>query len=245
MQRKGICKNIGICNHANSHKVVIINDDNEEFVCPECGEPLEPCKDVEETTAPKKNNLPIIIGIVAAVVIVGGIIAAVCFSGGESEPTKPEPAAAVVDSDSIAAANTEAELQKERQRADSLAKVAAEAQQNTAQPQTAPASAPTAKPQQSTPKTQSSSNGKLRLSYGSYSGDLKNGYPDGMGRLTYSSSRQINRYDSKRRVANAGDYVIGEFVRGFFVQGKHYDSDGNLIETLMIGTPANDSYDSK
>ena len=46
-------------------------------------------------------------------------------------------------------------------------------------------------------------------------------------------------------MADAGDYVIGEFVRGFFLQGKHYDSDGNLIETLMIGVPVSNAYDQK
>ena len=95
------------------------------------------------------------------------------------------------------------------------------------------------------PASSAKSNGKLNLSYGNYAGDIKDGYPDGMGRLTYSTSRVINKYDSKSRSASVGDYVVGEFVRGFFVQGKHYNSNGDLIETIMVGVPASNNYDSK
>lgn len=91
----------------------------------------------------------------------------------------------------------------------------------------------------------SSGNGTLRLSYGKYSGAIKNGYPHGQGRLTYTKSRQINRNDAKGRTANAGDYVIGEFYNGFLVYGKHYDSAGNLLGSLNFGVGNESSYDSK
>lgn len=78
--------------------------------------------------------------------------------------------------------------------------------------------------------------GSLRLSYGTYTGQIKNGYPNGQGRLKYSTSRQINKYDSKGRMANPGDVVQGTFVNGFITIGKHYDASGNLIESLNIGT---------
>lgn len=78
--------------------------------------------------------------------------------------------------------------------------------------------------------------GTLRLSYGTYTGQIKNGYPNGQGRLKYSTSRQINKYDSKGRMANSGDVVQGTFVNGFITIGKHYDASGNLIESLNIGT---------
>ncbi|MBQ9285638.1 MAG: hypothetical protein IJ209_05065 [Bacteroidaceae bacterium] len=93
--------------------------------------------------------------------------------------------------------------------------------------------------------TGSSSNGTLHLSYGTYKGEIKNGHPDGIGRLTYNRSRRINRYDDKGRVADAGDYVVGEFVRGFFVQGKWFGGDGALKESLMIGVQPGNDYESK
>lgn len=114
--------------------------------------------------------------------------------------------------------------------------------------QSAPVSATTAPVSTRTEasvNTSAKSNGTLRLSYGTYNGDIKDGYPNGQGRLTYSTSRQINRFDSKGRTANAGDYVIGEFKNGFFVHGKHYSSSGELLESLMIGVPASNSFESK
>lgn len=86
--------------------------------------------------------------------------------------------------------------------------------------------------------------GKLNLSYGTYTGQIKNGYPNGQGRLVYNRSRQINKYDSKGRTANPGDVVQGTFVNGFFTIGKHFDSAGNLIESLNIGT-VDGVYESK
>ena len=78
--------------------------------------------------------------------------------------------------------------------------------------------------------------GTLRLSYGTYTGQIKNGYPNGQGRLVYSKSRQINRNDSKGRTAQPGESVQGTFVNGFITVGKHYDASGNLIGSLNIGS---------
>lgn len=88
-------------------------------------------------------------------------------------------------------------------------------------------------------------NGRIQLSYGTYTGDVKNGYPHGQGRLTYSKERQINRHDMKKRMAKKGDYVIGEFFNGFVVYGKLYDTNGNVLSSLNFGVGNEDSYDSK
>lgn len=86
--------------------------------------------------------------------------------------------------------------------------------------------------------------GTLKLSYGTYTGKIVNGYPNGQGRLIYSRPRQINKFDSKGRTANAGDVVQGVFKNGFFTVGKHYDSAGNMIESINVGV-AEDAYDQK
>ncbi len=86
---------------------------------------------------------------------------------------------------------------------------------------------------------------KLSLSYGYYTGSTKNGYPHGQGRLTYTSSRVINKNDVKKRTAKNGDYVIGEFYNGFVVYGKHYNASGDLLESLNFGIGSENSYDSK
>lgn len=87
--------------------------------------------------------------------------------------------------------------------------------------------------------------GFLKLSYGTYTGQMRNGYPNGQGRLVYSTSRQISQYDSKGRIAQAGESVQGNFKNGFFTFGKHYDANGNLIESLNIGAPAEGVFESK
>lgn len=90
-----------------------------------------------------------------------------------------------------------------------------------------------------------SSSGQLTLSYGKYSGDIKNGYPHGQGRLTYTTTRVINRHDLKAREANSGDYIIGEFHNGYVVYGKLYDANGNLLRSLNFGVSNEDSFESK
>ena len=87
--------------------------------------------------------------------------------------------------------------------------------------------------------------GTLKLSYGTYTGQIKNGYPNGQGRLVYNKSRQISKYDSKGRTAQAGESVQGNFKNGFLTIGKHYDASGNLIESLNIGSPVEGVFESK
>lgn len=95
------------------------------------------------------------------------------------------------------------------------------------------------------PKLTNNNSSTIRLSYGSYSGATKSGFPHGQGKLTYSRSRQINRNDIKGRIAHSGDYVIGEFFNGFVVYGKHYDASGNLLESLNFGIGSESSYEEK
>lgn len=88
------------------------------------------------------------------------------------------------------------------------------------------------------------SSGTISLSYGKYTGQMSGGYPNGIGRLVYSTTRQINKYDSKKRMAQPGESVQGTFVNGFFTIGKHYDASGNLIETINVGV-VDGVYESK
>lgn len=99
-----------------------------------------------------------------------------------------------------------------------------------------PAAKPAAKP---TP----SGNG-MKLSYGTYTGPVKNGYPNGKGKLVYTKSRQINKYDSKGIVAQPGEYVEGLFVNGFLTVGKHYSADGQLLNKISAGV-AEGVYEAK
>ena len=236
MERKGICKNVGVCSKAN--KVQIITDDDADFVCLECGEELQPY--VEDKVPEKgKSKTPILIGV--AVIVLAIIIGCVfAFTGGSNEPEVAAVDSTKVDSSAVAKTDTVTIV-----RTDTIKQIDTVTIEKTVEKVETPKTTKTTTTTTKTSKASGSGNGTIHLSYGIYKVDSKNGYPDGMGRLTYSTSRQINRYDSKGRMASAGDYVIGEFVNGFFVQGKHYSSNGSLIETLMIGTPSTSGYESK
>lgn len=213
-----------------ANKVQIITDDDAEFKCPECGEDLVPYveEQKEDGTDPKKKRLIVIIAAVAVVLV----LAAVLFFtfGGKSdgveeiidtidttEVEEPVMVDPVIDTVQVTVTDTVVVR-------DTVIKEKIVVEK---------------------PKTTTPSSGTLRLSYGKYSGATKGGYPHGQGKLTYSTTRQINRNDVKARTASPGDYVIGEFYNGFVVYGKHYDSAGNLIESLNFGVGSESSYESK
>ena len=82
--------------------------------------------------------------------------------------------------------------------------------------------------------------GTLNLSYGKYTGEIKNGKPNGQGRLVYTKEHLINKNDLKERMALPGEYVQGIFVHGEITIGQYFDEEGNLIAALNFGVPASD-----
>lgn len=217
--RYGICLNDN-CEKCKSKEVQEIPA-RKDFVCqnPECGKPLRECP------PPKKGGNTKLIGIIAGVVvllaIIGGIIA---MSGGE-EATKPEPmAVAPVDNDSIKAAQMEAKNQRLK---DSLAAVAAVAEAQKQKEASKPAAAPTPAP---APKPAAS--GSKDLGYATFKGSWPN---DINGRMVFKTSHVIDSKDPKKRVAEAGDYVIGEWSDGHLVQGIWYGSDNQVKGSVIIG----------
>lgn len=69
MERKGICKNVGVCTMAG--KVQVITDDDAEFKCTECGEELEPYKEEPIPVGPNPKKKWVVIAL--AVLLLGGI----------------------------------------------------------------------------------------------------------------------------------------------------------------------------
>ena len=215
--RYGICLNDN-CEKCKSKEVQEIPA-RKDFVCqnPECGKPLRECP------PPKKGGNTKLIAIIAAVVvliaIIGGIIA---LSGGESEPKAPESTVvAPVDSDSIKAAKAAAEQQRIKDSLDAVAAAEAakkqEAEKKT-EPKTAPNPAPTG--------------GSKNLGYATFKGSWPN---DVNGRMVFKTSHVIDSKDPKGRVAEAGDYVIGEWSDGHLVQGIWYGADNQVKGSVIIG----------
>lgn len=77
--------------------------------------------------------------------------------------------------------------------------------------------------------------GHGNLGYGTFTGPIKNGQPNGSGTLRYTSSHLIDSRDPKGRVALPGDYVIGEWKNGKLIQGRWYNSVNNSKGAIIIG----------
>ena len=199
-----------------------------ESVCRVCKEPLQKVQ-APKSFAEKYKGL--LIG-VAAVAVIGGAGAGIALSGGDEEKqqastentAKQDQAqdTAAVASTQTASANSSPKhegspttVTKEEQ-----TKVVVEKHQTT----TTQAS------------SYSASSGSKDLGYAVYRGGLKGGKPDDVnGRLTFKSSHVIDSRDPKGRVAEAGDYVIGEFSEGHLVQGIWYGSDNVVKGSVIIG----------
>jgi len=79
------------------------------------------------------------------------------------------------------------------------------------------------------------SGGIISVPGGTYSGEIKNGQPDGMGTIRYNSRTLIDSRDMKKRYAEAGQSITGQFRNGRLLQGKLFDNNGNQIEAIIIG----------
>lgn len=78
--------------------------------------------------------------------------------------------------------------------------------------------------------------GTKNMGYGTFRGTLRNGQPhDVSGRLIFKVPHLIDSRDPKGRMAEAGDYVIGEFVDGHLVQGIWYGADRQVKGSIIIG----------
>ena len=76
---------------------------------------------------------------------------------------------------------------------------------------------------------------EIKVSGGVYTGQTKNGKPHGMGTIRYNSRTLIDSRDMKKRYAEAGQSITGQFENGRLLQGKLFDSNGNQIEVIIIG----------
>ena len=78
--------------------------------------------------------------------------------------------------------------------------------------------------------------GTRDMGYGTFRGTLRNGLPhDVSGRMIFKVPHLIDSRDPKGRMAEAGDYVIGEFVDGHLVQGIWYGPDRQVKGSIIIG----------
>ena len=211
---KGICRNED-CEMCDQ----IQEAEKSNFKCEKCGKDLIPFgnKTSEPGGGPNTKLIGIIVGVVVLLAIIGGIIA---FSGSSEETPSPMPVPEVKENtDSIKAAQEAAEQQRIKDSLDAVAvkKQEAEKKAESAQDETKPT-----KP----------ASGSKNLGYATFKGSWPN---DVNGRMVFNSSHVIDSKDPKKRVAEAGDYVIGEWADGHLVQGIWYGSDNQVKGSVIIG----------
>lgn len=215
---KGICRNED-CEMCDQ----IQEAEKSNFKCEKCGKDLIPFgnKVSEPGGGPNTKLIGIIVGVVVLLAIIGCIIA---FSGGSEEKPVPAPVPEVKENtDSIKAAQEAAEQQRIKDSLDAVAaaeavkKQEAEKKAESAQDETKPS-----KP----------ASGSKNLGYATFKGSWPN---DVNGRMIFNSSHVIDSKDPKKRVAEAGDYVIGEWADGHLVQGIWYGSDNQVKGSVIIG----------
>lgn len=217
---KGMCRNED-CEMCDQ----IQEAEKSNFKCEKCGKDLIPFgnKVSEPGGGPNTKLIGIIAGVVVLLAIIGCIIA---FSGGSEEKPVPAPVPEVKENtDSIKAAQEAAEQQRIK---DSLAAVEAANAKKQEQPTEKPAAAPAPTPKPAKPAASGSKN----LGYATFKGSWPN---DVNGRMVFTSSHVIDSKDPKGRVAEAGDYVIGEWADGHLVQGIWYGSDNQVKGSVIIG----------
>lgn len=224
--RWGMCLNDSCEKSKNHERIEIVG--RKDFVCPECGKPLKECP------PPVSKPWAKYIAIAAGVLVLGGGGAYFALTaGGEKEPAK-------------AVATAQTPKKTEKPAVDSAAVEQTTPQtsvETTATTDNAPTTqtAETSKPAEKAnttkatkePKASGSSKtsqpidrpyGTVRVAYGSYTGDLRNGKPHGHGTVRFSTTYTIN----SSIVAHAGDSYEGEFRDGRISGGPGYWShDGD------------------
>lgn len=221
--RYGICLNDG-CSKCKSKEVQEISA-RKEFVCAECGKPLRECPPPKSWW--EKNGKKAIIAV--AVVILGGVGTGIALSGGD-EPSKTDE---VVKVDSLAAQDSvksdTAVANKEPEKAAEAAdaeKDKSQANNNAGEKvKKQTATSTVSKPKHAPGERYQ---GTLNLGYGTYSGEIVDGQPDGAGVLRYKTSHKV--VSTKDVMAESGERIEGVFDNGKPSMVTLYKNDGNTIK---------------
>lgn len=224
--RYGICLNDS-CSKCKSKEVQQIPA-RKDLECEECHKPLRECPPPRSFW---KKYGKIIIG--AAVAIIAAIIIVLCFNTESGPEKKPIDDSGQTEQTPVSGGQNANDSTNEATKTDSLKtdtlKITDSKELGNTDEVTKPKGGQ--KPKPTEPIAQS---GTKKLSYGTWTGTLKNGEPHGQGTLTYSTEKVIDSRDPKGRVAHPSEYIIGEWENGHLVQGRWFKKDGTK-EVIIIG----------
>lgn len=105
MERRAMCKNVGVCSRAN--KVQIITDDDQELKCPECGEEMELVPTTPPPPPPGNKWKKIAIAAVAIAAIGGGAYFGLSSGGDNSKKAAVKDTVATQPADTIKPVTTD------------------------------------------------------------------------------------------------------------------------------------------
>lgn len=220
----GICTNTGgkkdgtPCSKCQNKEKQAIRA-SKEFVCEECGESLT-------KVDPPRSKPPKWLFVILALVVIAGIVIAIVMISRNAAEKEQEQAREHARLDSIAKAEADSlniELAAEQARLDSIAEM-----ERALLEQARLDSIENAKNQQ---KKQN----QASIDYGKWSGSWKSGKPNGTGTMRYTKEHLIDSRDPQKRVAQKGDYIIGEFFEGKLIQGVWYDASNTVKGSIIIG----------
>ena len=219
--RWGMCLNDSCEKSKNHERIEIVG--RKDFVCPECGKPLKECP------PPVSKPWGKYAAIAAAVLVLGGSGAYFALtSGNDKEAEKPVATAQTEKTTEKPAVDSAAIEQPAQTPAPTESTPTAQTTEptkpvekvNTLKSAKEPKTTGTGK----TPQPVDRPYGTVRVAYGSYTGDLRNGKPHGHGTVRFSTTYTIN----SSIVAHAGDSYEGEFRDGRISGGPGYWShDGD------------------
>lgn len=228
---KGVCHNYDGCDKAAEK--IVQEAEKSNFVCEECGKPLYPIKKGPKPAGDGKRIATLIAIFGGAALVIGGIVYGIVFGVQKSRENAEAERIEIARQDSIRAAEA-----AEQARLDSI-KALEEAAETARLAEEAAAAAEQARldsikaAEEAAKAVKKVSKGSL--DYGKWSGAWKNGQPNGTGTMTYTKEHLIDSRDPKKRVAQPGDYIIGEYSNGRLVQGKWYDASNNVKGSIIIG----------
>ena len=221
--RYGICLNDNCqkCKNKEVQQVSVRKD----FVCEECGKPLRECP------PPKSGPNKMVIAAIAAVIVIAvGVGCFLGFSGGDTPESTPVDSLNV-QSDSLSQSSDTVTVVK----TDTIKQIDTIKIEKTVEKVETPKAIKTTTTTTKTSKASGTAKGSVNLGYAKFTGTVSGGKPNGQGTMRFTSSHVIDSRDPKGRVADAGDYVIGEWVSGKLVQGRWYGSDNNVKGSIIIG----------
>ena len=228
---QGVCHNYDGCDKAAGK--IVQEAEKSNFVCEECGKPLYPIKKGPKPTGNGKRIAILIAIFGGAALVIGGIVYGIVFGVQKSRENAEAERIEIARQDSIRAAEA-----AEQARLDSI-KALEEAEEAARLAEEAAAAAEQARldsikaAEEAAKSVKKVSKGSL--DYGKWSGAWKNGQPNGTGTMTYTKEHLIDSRDPKKRVAQPGDYIIGEYSNGRLVQGKWFDASNNVKGSIIIG----------